>query len=496
MPILIAALAVIAHLVCIDEYGIFRDELYYLACTQHLDWGYVDQPPLSIAILWLVRHTLGESLFAIRILAVLAHSGLILLTAALARRLAPPRAAALHWAPSMAALCAAIAPVFIGTTHFFSMNAFEPLLWMGCVYVAVTIFEGASEKRWLWFGVLAGLSLQNKQTTLFFGAAFVIGLLLSPQRKHLARPWIWLGGLVALAIYTPHLIWQVQHDFATLELLRLIAKSSKNTPVTPWSFFTGQLTLMNPITLPIWIAGLVWLFRSRTHRALAWTFVALFALFVAMQGKVYYLSPAFPILLAAGALWLERFNIAVRSIAFALVAIAGIIIAPLALPILPVETFIAYSQRLGLAPPATETHRLGKLPQHYADMHGWPEMAATVARVYNNLTPEEKARCAIFGQNYGQAGAIDFYGPRYGLPKAISAHQNYFFWGPRGATGEIMIVMDDEKETLEQLFTHVEQVAVVHHPYAMPYENDQPVHLCRGLKMPMRELWPKIRKWI
>ncbi|HUP62885.1 MAG TPA: hypothetical protein VNA69_21005 [Thermoanaerobaculia bacterium] len=128
-------------------------------------------------------------------------------------------------------------------------------------------------------------------------------------------------------------------------------------------------------------------------------------------------------------------------------------------------------------------------------MHGWPEMAATVARVYDTLTPEEKAKCAIFGQNYGQAGAIDFYGPRYGLPKAISAHQNYFFWGPRGATGEIMIVMDDDRETLEQLFAHVEVVAVVRHPYAMPYENDRPVHLCRGLKMPVSELWPKIRIW-
>jgi len=490
----IAALAVIAHIVCITQYGIFRDELYYLACSEHLDWGYVDQPPLSIVIAWFARNVFGESLFAIRILAVLAHAGLVLLTAGIAKQFAGGK-----FAQSMAALCSAIAPIYLGTTHFFSMNAFEPLFWMGCVYIAVTIFNGASEKRWLWFGVLAGLSLENKHTTLFFGAAFVIGLLLSPQRRHLIRPWIWLGGLIAVALFLPNLLWEMRHDFATIELLNNIAHSHKNSPVGAWSFFGAQLTLMNPMTAPVWIAGLFWLFRSRDYRALGWCSVALFLEFVVMKGKVYYLSPVYPMLFAAGSVWLERASRAVpfgRAVAVALVTIAGVILAPLALPILPVETFIAYQKRLRLEPPATETHRLGKLPQFYADMHGWPEMAATVAGVYNRLSPADKAKCAIFGQNYGQAGAIDFYGKRYGLPKAISAHQNYYLWGPRGATGEVMIVLDDDRETLLKIFDQVEEVAVVRHPYAMPYENDKPVHLCRGMKLPMRELWPRIKKWI
>src|SRR6185436_16511388 len=215
--------------------------------------------------------------------------------------------------------------------------------------------------------------------------------------------------------------------------LNNIAHSHKNSPVSAWSFFGAQLTLMNPMTAPIWIAGLFWLFSSKTYRALGWCAVALFVEFVVMKGKVYYLSPVYPMLFAAGSVWLERQSRAVlfgRAVAVALVTIAGIVLAPLALPILPVETFIAYQKRLRLEPPATETHRLGKLPQFYADMHGWPEMAATIARVYNGLTPAEKAKCAIFGQNYGQAGAIDFYGKRYGLPKAISGHQNYYLWGP------------------------------------------------------------------
>lgn len=481
----LAALTVVLHLVCITQYGYFRDELYYLACGEHLDWGYVDQPPLIGLIAWLVRHTLGTSLFAIRILPVLAHASLVVLTGAIARKLGASK-----FAQSLAALCTMLAPLYLAVGHFLSMNVFEPLFWMGCVYAYLS-------KRWLTFGVLAGIGLENKHSMLFFGFAFLIGLLFSDDRRELMKPRIWIAGLIAFAIFLPNLIWEVQHHFATLELLNNIAHSHKNAPVTPLSFFTGQIVLMHPLTLPIWIAGVVWLLMQPRFRALGVTFIALFVEFVVLKGKVYYLSPAYPMLFAAGAIVVDR-ALALRwrpAVIGALVT-GGALIAPMALPILPVETFIRYQQRLHLEPPRTESMKLGVLPQQYADMFGWPEMAATVARAYNNLSPADRAKCAIFAQNYGQAGAIDLFGPQYGLPKAISAHQNYYYWGPRGATGEVMLVMDDKRERLEELFEHVEQVGVVHHPYAIPYENDKPLHLCRGLKMPMTQLWPKIKRWM
>ncbi|GAC1434022.1 MAG: glycosyltransferase family 39 protein [Thermoanaerobaculia bacterium] len=490
---LLAAATVALHLVCISQYGYFRDELYYIACSEHLDWGYVDQPPLIALIIFGVRHLLGDSLVALRLLPALGHGGLVLLTTDICRRLGGS-----HFARFLAALTVAIAPIYLGIGHFISMNIFEPLFWMGCIDVALAIFNGASPRLWLLFGLIAGVGLQNKHSTLFFGFAFLVALILSPERRQLRTVWIWAGGLLAALVFLPNVIWEVRHHFATIELLSNIAHSGKNAPVTPLSFFTGQITLMNPITLPVWTAGVVWLVRSERYRPLDLCWIVLAIEFIALKGKIYYMSPSVPMVLAAGAIAIESAvrSRGIRYAYLALIVIAGAAIAPMAIPILPVKTFIAYQQRIGLAPPATEQHKMGPLPQSYADEFGWPEMTATVARVYRTLSPADQARCAIFAQNYGQAGAIDFFGRRYGLPKSICAHQNYFLWGPRNYTGDLMIVLDADREDLLRYFNDVQQAAVVYHPYAMPYENDRPVHICRGAKSSLPQFWPKIKKWI
>src|SRR5437762_2302423 len=334
----LAAITVVVHLICITQYGYFRDELYYLACGEHLDWGYVDQPPLIGLIAWLIRHTLGTSLFAIRILPVLAHASLVALTGAIAARLGGSRFAQLT-----AALCTMIAPLDLACGQFLSMNCFEPLLWMGCVYAYL------AGRRWILFGTLAGIGLENKHSILFFGLAFVIGLLFSEDRRELIRPRIWIGGAIAFAIFLPNLIWEVQHNYATVELLNNIAHSHKNAPVTPWSFFAGQIILMNPITFPVWLSGVIWLMRQPRYRALGVTFIALFIEFVAMKGKIYYLGPAYPMLYAAGGIVIERaLSMRWRPAVIAAIAAGGAIIAPLAIPILPVNTFIDYQQRLHL----------------------------------------------------------------------------------------------------------------------------------------------------
>jgi hypothetical protein len=507
---ILSAATALLHLVCINQYGYFRDELYYLACGEHLAWGYVDQPPLIALVAWLERHLFGDSLLAVRIFAVLASAATVCLTGLFARRLGGSR-----FAQNFAALCAMIAPIYLATGHFLSMNAFEPLIWTSMAYTALAIFQGGDERLWLVFGALAGIGLENKHTTLFFGAAFAIGLLLSEQRRHLLRPWIWLGGVVAALVFLPNLLWEVQHQFATVELLNNVAHSNKNTPVTPWSFFTGQIFLMHPLTLPVWLAGIVWLIRQPRYRALGITFIALFALFVVMKGKIYYLNAAYPMVFAAGAIAIDGFlrqrgagaspargpragetpAPLLAYVVFVIFAVAGALVAPSTLPILPPETYIAYSRALHLDPPKSETHRAGPLPQHYADEFGWPEMTAAVARAYATLTPAERAKCAIFAQNYGQAAAIDFFGRQYGLPKAISGHQNYFLWGPRGATTDVMIVLDDDQQTLEEIFEDVRPAGLVHHPYAMPYESWE-IHICRRPKVGMSELWPKVKKWI
>lgn len=253
---------------------------------------------------------------------------------------------------------------------------------------------------------------------------------------------------------------------------------------------------MHPLTLPIWLAGL-WFFFStsgKPYRTLGWAWVFTAGVIVTLSPRVYYLFPAFPILFAAGAVLWEaqpRWRIYVWSAA--LVA-TGVVLLPLAIPILPPETYIRYTKALHVNQPAIETHQLGPLPQVFADRFGWKEMTATVAGVYNHLPAEVRPKTAIFAQNYGEAGAIDMFGPKYGLPPAISGHQSYFLWGPRGYTGESVIVMHGQQKDLESRFAEVQKVASVYDPYSMPYEHFD-VFYCRGLKQPLSEIWPQVKTW-
>ena len=382
------------------------------------------------------------------------------------------------------------------------MNSFEPLFWMACAYVLIRIIRTGDQKLWLWFGLLAGLGLENKHSMLIFGLGLIAGLLLTPQRRLLRGRWFWLGGLAALLIFLPNLLWNFQHNFPFLELQENIRRSGRNVALTPWAFFGQEILTMLPLSAPVWLAGLwYYLFaqKGKPYRVLGWAWLLSAGLILLLNPRVYYLFPAFPMLMAAGAVqwesWLEAPRWQWVKWAYgALMLTTGMLLAPSVVPVLPVETYIRYSEALHFQPPRIETFKLGPLPQLYADQFGWEEMAATVAHFYNSLPPEVRVNTAIFGQNYGQAGAIDLFGPKYGLPKAISGHQNYYLWGPRGYTGESMIVMGDRRERLETLFASVEYAGRVDHPYSMPYEHFD-VFYCHGLKWPLRQIWPELKNW-
>lgn len=253
---------------------------------------------------------------------------------------------------------------------------------------------------------------------------------------------------------------------------------------------------MHPLTVPIWLAGLWFYFSAagKPFRALGWAWIFSAAVIVTISPRVYYLYPAFPILFAAGGVFWESQAHWRRYVWPIGIAVSAIFAAPFATPLLPPETYIRYAKALHFDQPAIETHKLGPLPQFFADRFGWEEMTAVVAGVYNNLPAEMRPKTAIFGQNYGEAAAIDMFGPRYGLPAAISGHQSYFLWGPRGYTGESMIVMHGEQKDLESKFAEVQKVASVYHPYSMPFEHFD-VFYCRGLKRPLGEVWPLVKQW-
>jgi Dolichyl-phosphate-mannose-protein mannosyltransferase len=499
LMIVFSVVAVLVHLLTNGRYGYFRDELYYIACGHHLAFGYVDQPPLSILLLRLSEILFGNSLFAIRLLPALADAATVTITGLIARELGGR-----EWAVALGCAGSLCALFNLAVGNFFSMNAFEPLFWMGCVYLLIRIINGGSPTLWLWVGALIGLSLENKHSTVFFAAGVFVALLLTPERRHFTEKWIWFGGLIAFAIALPNILWQAQHHWPTYELLGNIARSDKNVALNPVQFISQQIVFMNPGTLPLWLSGLIWVFGSRDGRrymALGIIYLVMLAEFIILHGKSYYLAPAYPMLLAAGGVVAERlFANRLRwckATLLVLILATGALLAPLGVPILPPAKLVTYMQAIGLQLPRTETSHTAQLPQIFADQFGWQEMVASVGHVYNHLRPEDKKRAAIFCQNYGEAGAIDFFGPKFGLPRAISGHQNYFLWGPRDWTGEVALVLDTRDDDEREQFASVEDLGqIVSSPWAMPFERRMHVYLCHDLKANVQEFWPRVKKWL
>lgn len=492
----LAMVKLLFHLLTAGRYGIFRDELYYLACSEHLDFGYVDQPPLIALITWIARHLFGESLLGLRLLPALAGAVTVWLSGKLAREMGG-RA----FTQGMAALAVAAAPVFLLFHHWLTMNAFEPLIWLGCAWCIVRAINQGEPRYWLWFGLLIGLGMENKYSTAFFALAVFVSLLLTPQRRFLSNNWIWSGALCSLLIFLPNLIWLIRHDFPFFELMHNIRGSGRDVVRGPVAFIADQAMLMNPILFPLWLGGLFWLFLNREgsrYRILGWTYVLMLVAFIALKGKNYYLAAAYPMLLAGGAVAFENITRErgrlSRGLYVGLIVTATCLLAPTVAPILPAETYIRYQKAIGLEPPKAENQPTGPLPQHFADEFGWEEMALEVARVYHDLPPEQRAATAIFANSYGQAGAIDFFGKKYGLPKAISNHQSYWLWGPRDFTGESVIVLGSDGSGDREHFASVEAVGRTYHPYSRRDEHFE-IFRCRDLNTTLQALWPKTKKW-
>ena len=494
--ICIAAAKFFFHVLTAGRYGIFRDELYYLACAEHLDWGYVDQPPLIAFLVWIARNAFGDSLLALRLLPAAAGGALVMLTGKLAQELGGRR-----FSQALSALAVAVVPVYLIMHHWMTMNAFEPLIWMGGAWCIVRAINRRPPRYLLGFSVLIGIGMENKYSAAFFAAGVLIGLLAVPERHMLKSRWFWIGGLVAFLIFLPNLIWLVRHNFPFLELLSNVRRSGRDVVRGPLAFVADQANILNPALFPLWLGGLAWLFfsgRGQRYRVLGWTYGVLLVIFIGLHGKNYYLAPAYPMLFAAGAVGLEnlsqeRWKWPKAAYAVLIVGVT-VALAPISAPILAPATYVRYQRALGLEPPRAENQQTGPLPQYFADEFGWEEMTREVARIYNSLPPEQRARTAIFANSYGQAGAIDFFGPKYGLPKSISNHQSYWLWGPREYTGETVIVLGSDGSGDRDHFESVEVAGHVAHPYSRLDEHFD-VFLCQRLISDLRTLWPELKNW-
>ena len=485
-------------------YGYFRDELYYILCGRHLAWGYVDHGPIVAVQADLALGLFGKSLAGIRMLSAMAGAARVFLTGVLAWSLGGRRPA-----QGLAMICVLVAPQYLGIDSYLSMNSWESMFWMTCLLALILIVRGGSERLWLLFGASAGIGLLNKPSMTFFLVALLVALLLTPQRKLLFTRYAAAGVGLLVLVALPNLIWQIHNHWPTLEFLHNGRVENKNIALAPIPFLLTQIVNLQPLTVIVWGAGLVWLLRNRLARNWRWlgiTYLLFLTIMMALHAKDYYVVPIYPVLFAAGGIaWERRFAArkavaADRAFAFpvlkTIVVVAAVVVLPLSLPLMPPATWLAYTKAMHLDKinGNTENQASSSLPQFYADRFGWQEEVDQVTRIYQSLSAEDRAKVGIYCSNYGEASAVNFLG--HGLPTAISGHNSYFLWGPQGNTGDVMIVINGASpQEMHKFYRSVEVVGRMNHPLSMPFEHRN-IYLVRGRLKNIVTDWQEFKLYI
>ena len=496
LPWFAATATLVLHLAANPHYGFFRDELYFIMCGFRPDWGYVDQPPL-VPLMSAATQLGGHSLFLLRAVPALFAAATVFVAMLLAAELGGGA-----FARIATAIVVALSPVLASFGGKVGTDEANPLLWTLAAYALLRAVRGDGGGWSLIAGAALGVALETKYSGIFFGIALFAAVLIVPERRIAASGWFWAGIALCVLIALPSALWQWAHGLPMLELLRN-GQHGKNVVVGPLAFAGQQLLIAGPLFAPVWIAGLVHLARDATARFLALAFLLLMAMMIALHGKHYYPAAVYPIPFAAGCVALEAWTRRVRfarPVLAAALALGGLVFIPLVLPVLPERTYVAYEAALlgalhvSRGATATENQRQSALSQDFADMHGWPEMAATVERVAGGLRPGERERALIVAGNYGEAAALEFFG--HGLPPVASGHNQYFLWGTHGRTGEIVIDVGGDCGASAHLFASAERAATAGTPYAISYEQNLPVMVCRGPRIPLSTIWPQVKRYI
>jgi hypothetical protein len=379
------------------------------------------------------------------------------------------------------------------------MNTIDIMLCAIFIVLFLKIIATPSPTKWIVLGVVLGIGLLNKYTFLVLGFSLLISLLITKQWSLLKSPWIYISGIISLFMFLPHILWQIRYDWPTLEFMRN-ALEHKNISLSPFAFFSQILIGLNPFTVPLWLSGMLYLLFSKEikkYQFLGWTAIVFLFVYLVQNSKFYYVVPIFPLLLSAGAVAIEKFSQkhlmhwSKWAVMFSMI-VSGVLLMPLATPLLPVDQFVRYSKTLGL----WNLLRMEKgegdtLPLHFVNRFGWEELVDTVGKVYYKLPQDDREKCAILASWYGIAGAVDHFGPKHGLPNAICCSNSYWMWGPRDYSGEVILAIGINSRILCQYFDNVEQVAY----YKNKYAYDQAIYLCKKPKSPLKEMWPHARSF-
>jgi 4-amino-4-deoxy-L-arabinose transferase-like glycosyltransferase len=475
---------VVLHTLANGQYGFHRDELMTVDNARHLAWGYVEYPPLTALVGRVELELFGTSLRGFRFFPALAAGLVLVLTGLSARELGGKRRALL-----VAAVAATISGTLLFDGSFLSYEIFDYLSWVVVAYLVIRLLKSDDPRWWVAIGAAIGVGMMTKFTMGFLVAGVVAGVVLTPARRYLRSPWLWCGAAVAVLVWLPNLMWQVQHHFVTLEFVKSIHARDVR-----WGRANGFLldqfwSCNNPVTLPLWAGGLWYLFSTpaaRRYRMVGWMYVVPLVAYLATKGRGYYLAPAYPMLLAAGAVWGEQWvsllsapsALTVKRTTWRTLAWAGLIAAAVTIPLAPVNS--------------TWWRVADSMNGNFNHEIGYREMVATVAKVRDTLPVKQRARLGIFAGDVGEAGAINLYGPAYGLPQAISWMNSYWLRGYGDPPPETLIVVGMHRDLLDQNFESCELVNHLTNPWGITnnaIDGYADVFLCRHLRQPWPDFW-------
>ncbi len=458
-------------MVAADRYGWHRDELYYLASSRHPALGYVDYPPITPLLARLDQAIFPGSLPGLRFLTVLAGAAIIVVAALIAAELGGNQLAQI-----LTGLAVLISPMFVGTNILFQTVSFDELAWAVACLLFVRLLRGANPREWLLLGLVFGVGLETKYTVIGLGIAMLIGLLSTRARWHLATPWPWLGFGIAILLFVPNLVWQVGHGWDSVAYT-IAHRGATDGPI---AYVLQQLLLAGPQLLPVIVMGGWWLWHEERFRAAAATVLTVELFFFLVGGKAYYPANIYPLAYAAGSIWFVdavhwRW---VRRLAVAGAVALTLVLLPLGLPVLPAK--------------AMADSGIWKARNDFADMVGWPDLVEQVTTVYQRLPLSDRRSVMILASNYGEAGALDFYGR--GLPPVVSPHLTYYYWAPAQMSPTTVIVVGYQRGYLAKWFGDIQQAGTITNSLGLRNdEYGQPIWICRSPLVPLGKAWPQLK---
>ncbi|MFZ0130096.1 MAG: glycosyltransferase family 39 protein [Candidatus Dormiibacterota bacterium] len=475
--VVLLALSVLAlHLATNGLYGYHRDELYYLDSARHLTWGFVDYPPITPAIARLSEVLFGNSVWGLRLWPSLAGSAMIILSAQIARELGGGRTARL-----LAAFSAAASPVLLGSNWLFETVTFDQLAWLVCFWLTARIVRTGDRRLWVALGACVGAGLETKYTILALVGGLIAAIALTPLRRHLRSPQPWVGLAVALLIVCPNVIWQAAHGWPSVDYT-VSHHAAQAGDFGPLTFLTSQLALIGPLAIPVWLGGWYWLLSGR-GRALGIAALVVFAVFL-FAGKGYYIGPLHPLLMAAGMCgieaWTRRRVSWLRSTAIIALLLQAAVLLPIAMPVIP-EPLMARSV-------------LPSIRTDFADTVGWPDLVAEIDAVYRQMPALARSPMILTG-NYGEAGAVNTYGPSLGLPIAVSGELSYYYWRPARVSGSV-IAVGLGAAFLSTLFDGCSTVGMVSNQFGLHnQESGAPIVVCARPRVTVDKLWTALKSF-